>query len=101
MKRDQLVDLIIERVRELDPPGLAARSGGLDDETVLLGDDGLLDSLGLVTLLADVEQGIADETGMEVALGDDQAVSARSSPFRTVGTLAGYALERVGGDGRA
>lgn len=101
MKRDQLVDLIIERIQDLDPPGLAARPGGLDDETVLLGDDGLLDSLGLVTLLADVEQGIADETGTEVILSDDRAVSARSSPFRTVGSLAGFAQELVGGDGRA
>jgi acyl carrier protein len=101
MKRDQLVDVIIKNVRGLDPPGLAARPGGLDDQTVLLGDDGLLDSLGLVTLLVDVEQAIAEETGIEITLGDDRAVSARSSPFRTVGTLAEYTLELVDGDDRS
>ena len=96
MERDRLVDMIIEKVRELDPPGLADRPGGLTDGTALLGDDGLLDSLGLVTLLADVEQDLAERAGVSVTLGDDRAVSARTSPFRTVGSLADYTLELLG-----
>ena len=100
MKHDELVDLIVRGIQDLDPPGLAAHAGGLDECTVLLGDQGLLDSLGLVTLLVDVEQGIADKTGTDIVLSDDRAVSARSSPFRTVGSLADYALELVAGDGR-
>ncbi len=59
-------------------------------------DSGLLDSLGLVTLIVDVEQDLADQAGITVTLGDDRAVSARHSPFRTVGSLAEYALERIG-----
>jgi hypothetical protein len=38
---------------------------------VPLGDEGFLDSLGLVTLLADVEQSVAQETGSEIVISDD------------------------------
>lgn len=92
LHRDQLVSLIIDKVTDIDPPGLAGRSNGLSDQTVLFGKEGLFDSLGLVALIVDVEQGIADASGVSVTLGDDRAMSQSRSPFRTVGSLADYAL---------
>jgi acyl carrier protein len=92
MERDALVALIAGRLEELGPPGLAPGSG-ITEETALLGEEGLLDSLGLVNLLVDVEQALEEETGAALTIGDDRAVSARHSPFRTVGTLADYALD--------
>jgi acyl carrier protein len=92
MEREALIELIAERLAELAPPGLAPGSQ-VTEETALLGDEGLLDSLGLVNLLVDVEQALEDETGAELTIGDDRAVSARHSPFRTVGSLADYALD--------
>ncbi len=92
MERDALIELIAERLAELGPPGLA-RGSKVTEETALLGEEGLLDSLGLVNLLVDVEQALEDETGAALTIGDDRAVSARHSPFRTVGTLADYALD--------
>jgi acyl carrier protein len=92
MERDALIGLIAERLRELGPPGLVPGSQ-VTEETALLGDQGLLDSLGLVNLLVDVEQALEEETGAALTIGDDRAVSARHSPFRTVGTLADYALD--------
>jgi D-alanine--poly(phosphoribitol) ligase subunit 2 len=91
MEREALVELIAERLAELEPPGLVPGSQVTED-TALLGDEGLLDSLGLVNLLVDVEQALEDETGAEITIGDDRAVSASHSPFRTVGALADYAL---------
>jgi acyl carrier protein len=99
MERDKLIAMIVDKVEDLDPPGLATWPTPLEVGTVLLGEDGLLDSLGLVTLLADLEQDVADHTGVAVLLGDDQAVSARHSPFRTIGSLADYTLALVGRDG--
>jgi acyl carrier protein len=89
IERRTLVDLIIKKLGDLDPLGPAAQPD-LHEGTVLLGADGVFDSLGLVTLLIDVEEAIAETTGVEITLSDDRAVSARSSPFRTVGTLADY-----------
>jgi len=90
--REQIVALIIEKVRDIDPPALAGRADGLSDQTRLFGKEGLFDSLGLVALIVDVEQAIADASGASVTLGDDRAMSQSHSPFRSVGALADYAL---------
>lgn len=64
----------------------------LDGNTTLFGPGGLLDSMGLVTLIVEVEQALADRFALTMTLADDRAMSQRSSPFRTVGTLAEYIL---------
>lgn len=58
--------------------------------TVLFGPGGVLDSLGLVTLIADLEGVIDQECGVSVTLADDRAMSQKSSPFRTIESLAQY-----------
>ena len=96
--KDDLVALIIEMAQEIleaeGKPGAA-----LDQETRLFGKEGLLDSMGLVSLIVAVEQEIEDRHGTSVALADEKALSQSSSPYRTIGTLAEYAsagLEAAG-----
>lgn len=67
--------------------------GPVDDGTALFGSDGLLDSMGLVTLVVEVEQVLAEQFGMAMTLADDRAMSQRSSPFRSIGTLVDYILQ--------
>jgi len=57
-------------------------------DTRLIGKGGAIDSLGLVSLAADLEQRIEQEYGVVVSLLDDTAQSPEGSPFRTVGALA-------------
>ena len=64
-------------------------------EAPLFGRGGPLDSLGLVNLVVAVEQLAEDELSVSVTLADERALSRRSSPFRTVGSLANYLRERV------
>jgi acyl carrier protein len=59
-------------------------------ETHLYGRSGLLDSLALVNLLADIEQRVADDLGKAITLADERAMSQKRSPFATAGTLADY-----------
>lgn len=59
-------------------------------ETSLYGLNGNLDSLGLVSLIADLEQRINDEFSTDLILADERAMSSRNSPFRNVGSLAAY-----------
>jgi acyl carrier protein len=89
--RQQIVSLIVDKVAEIDPPALSERAVSLSDQTVLFGKEGLFDSLGLVALIVDVEQSLADATGVSITLGDDRAMSQSHSPFRTIGALADYA----------
>ena len=60
----------------------------------LFGADSPLDSLGLVSLLIDIEEALA-ERGFEVNLSDARAMSESRSPFRNVPALVGYIRERL------
>jgi acyl carrier protein len=64
-------------------------------DTVLLGEGGAVDSLGLVRLVMAIEQKIEDEFGVPVSLTDEKAMSQRNSPFRSVGALIEYATTLV------
>ena len=92
MEQQQLVHLIIAAVREY----LISVNGQPEDlpvgsDTRLFGKGGLVDSLGLVTVILDLEQQLAEEHGIVITLADDRAMSQKRSPFRTVGSLADYA----------
>lgn len=73
----------------------AGRRLDRSQETVLFGSDASLDSMGLVNLIVIVEQRLQDAFGVTIVLADERAMSQRSSPFRTVGTLAEYAEQRL------
>ena len=88
MKRAR--DLVLRRLEllgtELGKPELAAAT----DETHLIGGGSPLDSIGLVTLIADLEGDIQRELGIAVMLADEKAMSLTVSPFRKVGTLVAH-----------
>ncbi len=57
------------------------------EETRLFGAKSGVDSLMLVTLLAELEARVDEQLGQGVILADERAMSAARSPFRRVGTL--------------
>ena len=60
------------------------------ESTRLIGSEAVLDSLGLVTLVIDLEQRLEEQHGMSLVLADDRAMSQGNSPFRTVQALTDY-----------
>ncbi len=56
----------------------------------LYGGAGKLDSLDLVNFVVAVEQTIEDKFGVLLNLTDDKAMSQKTSPFKTIGTLVDY-----------
>lgn len=87
------LDLIIANVQELlsesdEQVHVAAEE--LNEATRLIGQQGILTSLELVTLLFNVEQTICDELNAVITLADERAMSQEKSPFRTIGSLAQY-----------
>jgi acyl carrier protein len=89
VSRETVAALVVETLASVDPEG-----AGADESTELLG---RLDSLGLVTLVVDLEERLEDELDLPVSLATEHALSRRHSPFRTVGTLTAYVLEVAGG----
>jgi len=59
----------------------------VNSETALTGKDSILDSLGLVSLLIDIEEGLIEMLDIPVQIIDEKALSEKNSPFRTIGTL--------------
>ena len=66
------------------------------ESTRLFGSDGLLDSLGVVILLSDLEDKLDDERGVMISLASDSAMSKTRSPFRNVKSLANYIVAAIG-----
>lgn len=82
--------LVIGGIRELLAQRNSSPTSELTEETLLLGRASLLDSLGIVTLVVDLEERIAQEYDIILTLADERAMSQRHSPFRTVRSLTEY-----------
>ena len=65
-------------------------AGSLSLDSVLLGENAVIDSLSLVNLIVDLEEEINDRTGVMISLTDDEAVFAEPSPYSSVKNLALY-----------
>lgn len=91
MTRDELITLILNAIREFTELP-EAEFHTLNENTRLLGESQILDSLGLVSVLMDVEQQVNDQLDVEIMIADERAMSQQRSPFRSVGSLADYVL---------
>ncbi|HEY3862875.1 MAG TPA: hypothetical protein VGO59_13405 [Verrucomicrobiae bacterium] len=69
-----VVDGAIDRLNELMPAGGEVSK---DPATVLLGQDGLLDSMGFINLVVALEEGFEKEFGRQVNLSDGLAAGAQ------------------------
>lgn len=59
-------------------------------QTKIYGENGNLDSLALVSFIADVEELIEQEFNQNIILANEKAMSLRNSPFRDVSSLTQY-----------
>jgi D-alanine--poly(phosphoribitol) ligase subunit 2 len=93
--KDQITALVIAVAEQIDEDHRVSSEGELSADTRLFGAGSLLDSLGLVTLIVELEQAIQEQLNVVVSLADEKALSQTRSPFRTIGTLAEYAAEQI------
>ncbi|SEK00912.1 hypothetical protein [Paraburkholderia diazotrophica] len=90
--RERIIKIIwsaIDRENDLRDTPIDVSAG---EDTQLYGLNGQVDSLGLVSLVVEVESEIERKLGASVTLVSDRAMSARRSPFATIASLADYAL---------
>jgi len=66
----------------------------LTPETRLLGNDSILDSIGLVNIVVDLETEFM-ERGYDITLTSEQAMSRSKSPFRSISALSEYINEQI------
>jgi acyl carrier protein len=90
--RKDAYDIVLESLQEVFVQSDITPPETVTEDTVLVGTDAVLDSLGVVQLIVEVEQRVEAVHGISVTLANDKAMSARNSPFRTVGVLADHVI---------
>ena len=90
----EVQELVLGAVRNLNQARTAEMRLQVAADVPLFGADSPLDSLGLVSLLIDIEEALLDR-GAEVSLSDERAMSQSRSPFRSVPALVAYIQQRL------
>ena len=98
IENHQVEELLFEVIGEVNEQLPEDQRIEKKKSTLLFGEDGVLDSLGLVNLIISIEQKIQDELGSTVVLVDEAAMSQTSSPFRSVDVLIDYIAGLLKGD---
>lgn len=88
-KINQIIHTAINSQMPLLPVPIDMSQG---EATPLFGAGGALDSLGLVTLILTIEEMLETEMGVAITIVSDKTMSALSSPFATVGSLAEFMI---------
>lgn len=85
---EKILNLVLETVKEIGEDQDNQALINATEETSLFGEN--LDSMGIVFLVTDLESRISDELEVDLTLADERAMSQKTSPFRSVKTLANY-----------
>ncbi len=93
MSQHEVVQRIIYRaLQNLNAEQPPNAQVAVNEDTLLLGEHSLLDSLSLISVIIDVETAVQDELGRTVSLTDDRAMSHQPSPYVDVRALLTYLL---------
>lgn len=88
MNKEEALEIVIDAVKEY----IDDESISIKNDTILLGNNAVVDSIGLVNLIVDIEGALA-EKDLEITLTSEDAMSRRKSPFRSIDTLSDYIIE--------
>lgn len=89
MEKPEILELVLNAIEMTNNMREEDRQIPASITTELYGENGHLDSMGLVAFLIDIEESLLDED-LQITLSDERAMSQSKSPFRTVDTLVSY-----------
>jgi acyl carrier protein len=95
MERSEILEVVLEAMRGLNMARPADEQMVVSETAAIFGAGSPLDSLGLVALLMDIEEGFR-QNGHAVLLSDERAMSQSRSPFRNVPRLVEYISDLFG-----
>lgn len=87
--------ITLRALREVIQQNALPEPETIDGDTVLVGPDAVIDSLGVVSLIVEIEQIVEGEHGVSIILANEKAMSAKNSPFRSVGVLSEHIIQTV------
>ncbi|WP_428024372.1 hypothetical protein [Arcobacter sp.] len=86
---EKIENIICETLVELNEELENENFENPNSKTKLYGTNAM-DSLALVSFITDLEERISDEFEKDIVLADEKAMSAKTSPFRSVESLTTY-----------
>lgn len=90
MRQDHIVDIINKALDSQEAFLGVPIDRSLGAHTPIFGGAGPLDSMGLVSLIVQVEEALEEKYGVSLILASERAMSANRSPFATISSLASY-----------
>ncbi len=88
MNRDQIIQWIYNVIDETNEQLDNKQRLSKTLDTVLIGEGGKLDSLGLINFIVGLEQLVQEQAGVTITLADQMLDASQTSPLRTVDSLA-------------
>ena len=88
--QEKIEKIIIDTLKDLNEELENEAFLNPNSKTKLYGGNGAMDSLALVSFIADLEDKISDEFEKDIILADEKAMSAKTSPFRNIESLSSY-----------
>ncbi len=96
LNREDILDIVVSSLKDtLEMVNSEVAPETVGSETRLVGHTAVLDSMGLVSLILDIEQLVNDKYDVLIILADERAMSQKQSPFRSVATLTDYICQLV------
>ncbi len=95
MNKEKIQQIVYGVIRNYCQDNAVALPDELTEHTPLIGSGRILDSMGLVNIIVDIETAFLDE-GVELSLTSEAAMSGRISPFRSVGSLCSFIARQLG-----
>ncbi|MCJ8507159.1 hypothetical protein MUU53_04455 [Rhizobium lemnae] len=86
--------MVIEAIKRQNPYLDQPVDFTLGDSAPLYTDGGPLDSLSLITVIADVEQQILKSLGRRIQIASERDLSITMSPFATLGNMVAFITQR-------
>jgi acyl carrier protein len=90
----QIQTIILDALRMANQAREDNQQLTVSPDAPLFGNDGQLDSMGLVALIIDIEEALG-EAGYNIILTNERAMSRARSPFKDVPSLVAYIEDRL------
>ncbi|MGA1825069.1 MAG: hypothetical protein ACMUIP_10455 [bacterium] len=94
MQQNEVKDLVINTIKVYLKDMYDDITTDVDSNTILLGEEGLLDSLGLINILVDIETRLKEKYN-DLSLTTELIVSIEKSPYRMISTFTDYILDQI------
>jgi acyl carrier protein len=94
--KEKIRNVIIQAVTELNATLTEPLPIENGDECFIYRYDSHLDSISLVMLISDLESKLEDDFDITLTLANEKSMSAKNSPFSSVGRLTDYIADLIG-----